>query len=231
MINFEFRVSDFEFLYIMWLIIKQNRSFIIPYLFFLLISLFFLFSYSRSEIHIFINNYHNKTADIAFQVFSFLGTGYITALFVIIYLFIRYRYAIVLAASGIAVAIIVRIFKLLIFPDLQRPVSYFKGVYDLYLVEGVKVHSYYSFPSGHTATAFVLFMILAVFVEKKWLKFIFCILALLTGYSRMYLSQHFLVDVVGGSVIGVIVAVMTIYLVNLYKKNWMEGSIKLKIKN
>jgi len=230
-INFEFRVSDFEFLYIMWLIIKQNRSFIIPYLFFLLISLFFLFSYSRSEIHIFINNYHNKTADIAFQVFSFLGTGYITALFVIIYLFIRYRYAIVLAASGIAVAIIVRIFKLLIFPDLQRPVSYFKGVYDLYLVEGVKVHSYYSFPSGHTATAFVLFMILAVFVEKKWLKFIFCILALLTGYSRMYLSQHFLVDVVGGSVIGVIVAVMTIYLVNLYKKNWMEGSIKLKIKN
>lgn len=210
----------------MWLIIKQNKLFFIPYLFFIVISLFFLCVYSKSEIHIFFNHYNHKAADILFQILTFSGNGSLTAFTVLIYLFIKYRYAILIAFSGIVSGIIVQILKLLIFPDMQRPKTFFEGVYDLYLVEGVKLHGYHSFPSGHTATAFALFLVLAVINKNHGLKFMFFIFAFFIGYSRIYLSQHFLNDVVAGSLTGVLFSLVTIMMVNSYNKPWIEKSLK-----
>ena len=65
------------------------------------------------------------------------------------------------------------------------------------------MHSFFSFPSGHTVSAFALFAFFA-FLSKNKYGFIWLIFAVLTAFSRIYLCQHFLIDTFAGSVIGTV---------------------------
>lgn len=75
----------------------------------------------------------------------------------------------------------------------------------------VTEHSF-SFPSGHAAISFAFFGYLAYFLVKNQTKWrykinniFFCVIAvLLVGLSRLYLGVHFLSDVLGGYLIGLI---------------------------
>ena len=89
-----------------------------------------------------------------------------------------------------------------IFPDIVRPITLFKNTYALHLVEGVKMSEIQSFPSGHTGTAFAILFLLATFTSKSWLQVTALATGILIGFSRLYLSQHFLPDVVAGAVVG-----------------------------
>ena len=53
----------------------------------------------------------------------------------------------------------------------------------------------YSFPSGHTQSAVGTFGGLARMAEKKWLRAVFIVIALLVAFSRMYLGVHTPLDV------------------------------------
>ena len=55
-----------------------------------------------------------------------------------------------------------------------------------------------SFPSGHTATAFSLFLFCCFISAKKWIVPLGFIYALLGGYARIYVAQHFPLDVGAG---------------------------------
>jgi membrane-associated phospholipid phosphatase len=68
----------------------------------------------------------------------------------------------------------------------------------------------HSFPSGHTLAAFTLFSYLALVLPwKKWGALLCFGLALLVGFSRMYLVQHFFKDVYLGAILGVAMALLT----------------------
>ena len=59
-----------------------------------------------------------------------------------------------------------------------------------------------SFPSGHTTAAFAFFCALSILARKHpLLQSLFFLLAAGVAYSRMYLSQHFLADVLAGSLL------------------------------
>lgn len=67
-----------------------------------------------------------------------------------------------------------------------------------------------SFPSGHTMVAFTMFTFLALNWPSRhrgWQLF-FLALATWVGLSRIYLIQHFLKDVLLGSAIGVLLALL-----------------------
>jgi membrane-associated phospholipid phosphatase len=49
--------------------------------------------------------------------------------------------------------------------------------------------------------------------------------ACLVGYSRVYLSQHFLIDAVTGSAIGVIVVLVYYFYHLKLHGNWLDQSI------
>lgn len=100
---------------------------------------------------------------------------------------------------------------------MPRPAKFFDDhIADfLPIVDGVHLHHNHSFPSGHTSTFFVFFtccaLLLTYYNYKKTAKkrlfsalslVIIVLLAALGGYSRIYLSQHFLIDVFVGSIIG-----------------------------
>ena len=66
----------------------------------------------------------------------------------------------------------------------------------------------YAFPSGHTQNAAAWLGALAITTKKRVLQIVFIILALLVGFSRLYLGVHFLSDVLVSLVISGIVVIL-----------------------
>jgi len=81
----------------------------------------------------------------------------------------------------------------------------------------------YGFPSGHASTAFGIAAALGVAFPK--LMPFFYLLAVLTGISRLYFRAHFVWDVIGGVLIGILLGTLiTKRLINPLKttnKNWV----------
>jgi membrane-associated phospholipid phosphatase len=93
------------------------------------------------------------------------------------------------------------------FPREPRPAEYFSRMMNLlHTVSGVELSHWNSFPSGHTTSAFAFFALIAVWVKHPMLKFLCLLCAVTVAFSRMYLLQHFLVDVYVGSLLGTITA-------------------------
>jgi membrane-associated phospholipid phosphatase len=64
-----------------------------------------------------------------------------------------------------------------------------------------------SFPSGHTISAFAIFFIIAQLPARKWSLIVGITSALMAtciGGTRVFLVQHFLIDVMAGCAIGLI---------------------------
>ncbi|WP_394022770.1 phosphatase PAP2 family protein [Anaerococcus martiniensis] len=77
-----------------------------------------------------------------------------------------------------------------------------------------------SFPSGHTSYAFTIFTIVLFMAKKKSLKVLTGILAVLIAFSRLYLYVHFPTDVIGGAIIGFILAILAMKI--YFTKNIRE---------
>ena len=209
-------------------ILKENSPFLIAYLLFALAAMYFLFTYSKAEIHIGINNVHSPFMDMLFKFTTHLGEALVIVLAFIILLFVKYRDAILIAAAALLSTLITQSLKHLVFNDALRPKAFLADTYELYLVPGVDVHSHNSFPSGHTTAAFCLYFALSLITKKKWLSFFFFVVALSVGYSRMYLSQHFLIDVLVGSFIGICSASICYLYLYHSQKSWLNKSILKK---
>jgi undecaprenyl-diphosphatase len=69
----------------------------------------------------------------------------------------------------------------------------------------------FSFPSGHTITAFAVTVSLGHFYPELTVGLYFC--ALSVAASRILLGMHFLSDVVAGAVIGTLLARVAIHIV------------------
>ena len=74
------------------------------------------------------------------------------------------------------------------------------------------MHDDFSFPSGHTTVAFCIFFGLALIIPNKKIGAALIVLASLVGFSRTYLSYHFLMDLVAGSFLGVSTALGMFYI-------------------
>lgn len=195
---------------------QQHSAFFLPYLIFLLCVAYILLIFDKSEIHLFFNQYHNPFLDTVFYYITFLGDG-ITAFSVsFIFLFINKRHALFIFLSNAVASLLAQYLKHYIFPDMDRPKLFFQHLKALYLVPGVDNASYNSFPSGHATTAFATSLCLALILQNKVLKFSFFCIAILIGFSRIYLSQHFISDVYAGSILGV--SVTCIFYWIIYEK-------------
>ncbi|NOR74892.1 MAG: phosphatase PAP2 family protein [Draconibacterium sp.] len=208
-------------------LLKKNQYFLIPYLFILIICTILLLSFSKTELHILSNSANYIFLDYFFRYATNLGDGAMIAILTIILLFIKYRYSIIFLLGSLLTAGIINLFKKVLLGDVFRPSKYFElyETFQLHFVEGVKLHALHSFPSGHTGTAFNLFFMLALISPGKWLKLFWFIMAAVIAYSRVYLSQHFLIDITVGSIIGVTSILLTYFWLSRSDKMWLDKSL------
>lgn len=212
-------------------ILKDNVSFLIPYLIYIVLGAILLVMNTKVDLHLTFNNFHNSFFDTFFYYVTFLGDGIMALLAIIILLTIKYRYAVIAGLANIIASAITQALKLTVYSDVVRPKKFFENVHEIYFVPGVDNHLYNSFPSGHSTCAFALYFSLALFVKSRALKTLFFIVALLTGYSRIYLSQHFFEDVYAGSLIGLSITVMVYYFIQQKQNNWLDRSILTSFRN
>ncbi|MHA8065400.1 phosphatase PAP2 family protein [Aquirufa sp. ROCK2-A2] len=189
------------------------------FLFFEILCLSYVFSFSRFDQVRLINSYHSPFADISFQGFTFLAEIYLTVLLLLYLIWKKKSWVFPFVLTyGISTALTQGL-KHLIFSDRLRPFAYFKGIdYPWHFVDGVFMNEYNSFPSGHTAAAFFLFFWIANLINNKTWAFFCCFLAIGVAYSRVYLFQHFPVDTALGAFIGFMSAFLVYYFLLFSKK-------------
>lgn len=188
-------------------IIAGNRVFFILWLLFFILGLILLLRVGKAESFVDLNPYHRSRLDTIFAWITFLGDGTFTVIvFVILLIRRHWSHATQVIAAFLFSALLAQILKSLF--SMPRPKQFFApGVYP-YFIDGVTHIGFASFPSGHTTSIFALATLVAIFARSRNAK-IACLLGgVLVGYSRIYLGQHFLGDVLMGSFVGTITAVL-----------------------
>jgi len=180
----------------------------------------------KGDLHLWITSFNSPVADVFFHYYTFVG-DWIPYVIVAGLLFYRYRIALFILVTQLATGLVSIIIKQTW--NEPRPVSYFKDHFptiQLHQIAGEHMHYVHSFPSGHTITAFAFFLALSFFTKRPAIQFLYFLLALLVGYSRIYLSQHFAIDVLAGSLIGVSVTVICKYYLDKNPLKWADGSLR-----
>jgi membrane-associated phospholipid phosphatase len=187
-------------------IFVANRNYFICYLVFFTIGLIFLLSVGKAASFIELNPYHRSALDTVFVWVTFLGDGRFAIAICLIYLVLRrWSRAFQLIAAFVISALVAQVLKNVF--SMPRPKQFFPAGQYTYFIDGVTHIGFASFPSGHSTSVFALATLLAIFDGSKKTNFLYLLLAVAVGYSRIYLGQHFLGDVLVGSVIGVLTAV------------------------
>lgn len=173
-----------------------------------------------------INGKYSPFQDWFFSSITLLGDGVVIVPLIAIMLFVRFYNAIVLALVGLINGVVITILKRGIFPDMKRPIA-FLDTSLLHFVDGVTVHSSFSFPSGHTATAFAMLLTLALFFKNRHTTVLLIFIARLVGYSRIYLPQHYLMDVTAGALIGTISSLIIYKWKLFYHLPWAHQRLRI----
>ena len=177
-----------------------------------------------------INSNHNEIADQFFKYFTHYGDGLMWAPLGIYCYFYRRKYFIAVVAGVLISTIIAQFLKRVVYPDELRPISYLSDIFPVHVVDGVAMRKVHSFPSGHTTTAFAMALIMAYIINKKIWSVILPVLALLAGYSRVYLGQHFPTDIFAGMCIGVVSAILSLLVYRKFIRYLNKKSAsKLKV--
>lgn len=182
----------------------QSPAFTMFVLYFIT-ALFLVVFLEKGTFLLWLNKRHNPFGNVFFRYITHFGEGIIFGIVIAISIFYRYYNAIILAIAGIAQYILIYVAKAFIF-NTPRPSVFYKGQDLIFnLVEGVGLEAKFSFPSGHTATAFTLATLLICFTSNKLLQVFYMLIAILVAISRIYLFQHFLVDTLGGAIAGILI--------------------------
>ena len=174
---------------------------------------FILITEPKGDLVILFNRHHTLVLDKAFRWITFLGDGVWFGIVAVLFVFFRYAWSLSIIALGLLQLLLVQGLKRFIFGPVPRPAEYFRDSFVLQDVGGVSIHHFYSFPSGHTATAFGLaFMLVILIRPNRMISVVAFTIAFLIGISRIYLGQHFLEDVMAGAALGTLSAAMIGYL-------------------
>lgn len=191
----------------------------------------------KAELHLALCQPHTTSLDTIVPIITNL-VDWLPYLCVVLLLFYRAGWATLLASNLLLTTLIVQPIKHIV--HAPRPLTWFAEnmpEVTLPLVEGVRMNYWLSFPSGHTTTFFALFFCLSIILcaenikGKYFLSFLCFVSATFGAYTRIYLSQHFALDIFAGILIAVVsTLILYIFLVKKTKNtrfwNWNLQKVK-----
>ena len=192
---------------------QENKFYGIGFIVWLLLGALVIIATQKGDVILFFNDHRSYYGDLFFRYATMVGEE-IAYVIILLFLFFYRRKAVwLIPITGGIVMLVSKGLKELF--QQNRPVAWFKQQ-DLYeilnTIEGEPLFSgASSFPSGHTMSAFALFGLLAVLLNKKWLGLPILLIATIVGISRVYLIHHFFIDIYAGSIIGTLLA-LAIYI-------------------
>ena len=184
-----------------------NRNFLLCYGFFFLVGLILLLTKGKTASFLLLNPFHQTLLDYFFIAFTYLGDGIFTVAVIILLMVLRrWPQAWLLLIAFVLSALVAQILKNVF--SMPRPQEVFNHGEYLFFIDGITHRGFSSFPSGHSTSVFTLATMLAIFETNKRLNVFFLLGAVAVGYSRIYLGQHFLTDVMMGSFLGITIAIL-----------------------
>ena len=204
---------------------KHVLPFLVPTLVLALVLGIALLITPKAELHLALCQPHTTGLDTIVPIITNL-VDWLPYLCVILLLFYRAGWATFLASNLLLSTVIVQPIKHIV--CAPRPLTWFaENMPDvtLPLVEGVRMNHWLSFPSGHTTTFFVLFYSLSIILcaenvtGKMILSFLCFLCASFGAYTRIYLSQHFALDIFAGILIAVFSTLVLYYFLVLKTRN------------
>lgn len=187
----------------------------------LLIANFWL---GKANFFLLLNFDAGPIADRFFKYITYVGDG---LMWVPILLFIAIwnrPFLIIAIFTALYSTGIAQIFKNWILHGQLRPVAVIQNLSLIHFVSGVEVHDINSFPSGHTTVAFSVMLLFSIITKNKWIICFLFLLACCIAYSRIYLGQHFPLDLAGG-IFTAVIAILLAKASNKYiESKWIKNN-------
>jgi membrane-associated phospholipid phosphatase len=181
----------------------------------LVIAVFLLF-HGKENSFLVINKYNSPQFDYVFEYLTYLGDGIIwVPLFMYVLLFKR-DYFVAVVAALIICTVLTQVLKKVVFWNDFRPIVLLSD--KVRVIPGYYMNRAHSFPSGHTSTAFTLALLLAYMARKNVWTYTFPLIAFFVGYSRVYLAQHFVTDVLAGIFVGIVSSYLSLLIYGQFRK-------------
>lgn len=212
-------------------IFKDNIHYVFCCILFFAIGGVLLFFIEKPDVILFFSERRTPFLDLFFTYFTKMGEEVMYLIFLIVFLFYKIRYAILIPLIGVTVAVVSHLTKSFFAHD--RPLMFLENMNladQVNFVEGVRLLiGQTSFPSGHTMSAFALYGLVAfMFPKKKIWGILFFVFALLIGISRNYLVQHFFQDIYFGAFLGFLISIIFYWgqqKIMIEKDHWLNKPI------
>jgi membrane-associated phospholipid phosphatase len=209
---------------------RHYRNAVLFSVFLALIAAIFILILGKEDSFLVINKYNSPAADYVFQYWTFLGDGLIWVPLFLYVIFFKKEFFVAILASLIICTVLTHFLKRVVFSDEMRPIIVL-GKEKIRTIQGLKINTKNSFPSGHTSTAFTLALLMTFIARgsRLWV-YLFPIIAFFVGYSRVYLAQHFVTDVFVGMLIGIVSSYLSLLVYEKYKR-YRKEKIAEGVKN
>ena len=220
--------------------IKQNAVFIALSLILIAVLGLALIYIPKDQLHLLLCNRHTPARDIFYRYYTHVAEWFPYVVCIAVLLFGRIGDGVFASAAMLLSALFTQIVKHIVVAP--RPFTWFSEHFpsiQLPLVDGVKMNLWYSFPSGHTTSFFALAFVASILITSKLsgssrsssclVQLVLVLLATLGGYSRIYLSQHFALDVFAGALVGTLITLICYTVLYRYEdKKWYNYRICTK---
>ncbi|WP_170265103.1 phosphatase PAP2 family protein [Salibacter halophilus] len=206
--------------------LREHAWFWWTYAIFLAIGVVIISSGNQMDVQLMLNKFHLPPLDYFFKYGTHLASGYSIVAFTVLFLFLKVKWGLLVGLSQLISAPVTQFLKRGVFDWVFRPGFYYEQMSEItpHLVEGVNLQHKFSFPSGHATAAFSLFFALALTTKNRVLNCFLALCAVIVSYSRVYISQHFMEDIIAGSLIGIMGALLAYFFIkrSLTNNTWME---------
>ena len=175
----------------------------------------------KDQLHLLLCDRHTPARDIFYRYYTHVAEWFPYVVCIAVLLFGRIGDGVFASAAMLLSALFTQIVKRIVVAP--RPLTWFGEHFpsiQLPLVDGVQMNLWYSFPSGHTTSFFALAFVLCILLTRTpkttriprttsiLVQLVLVLLAALGGYSRIYLSQHFALDVFAGALVGTLITLV-----------------------